>query len=186
MRSHPGDQNAESAHDEHHRRHHEGHDAVREELCAHQIGVGVVKTLLLCLLPSECSDHHQSGQDLSGNQIQPVHQLLHALELRHRQHDKREDDAHNHCDPQQNHPAHVGVGLIDLHDSPDCQHRRIEHHPEHHRCDHLDLLDIIGRPGDQGGGLKMIHLCVRVPDDIPENLQAKVSPDTSANPGRDK
>ena len=63
------------------------------------------------------------------------------------------------------------------------QNGRVGHHAQQDDADELHLLDIVGGAGDEGGGGKILNLCVGKVDDAGEGLPAQVTTDGSGHPG---
>ena len=94
-RGDPHDQHRNAVHDQHHAREHERHHPVREQLGALELQARFVEALFFVLLAVEGPDDRQAGQHLAGNQIHPVDQSLHDLELGQGQHHEQHDQAHH-------------------------------------------------------------------------------------------
>ena len=164
----PDDKDRNRVHDEHHRRHHEGHHTVGKELRAHEVRVCTVEALFLETLAVERADDGKAREHFARDQVHPVDELLHDLELRHR---KRHKDADHHekaHDREHDNPRHRGIGGRNHDDTADCQNRRIDDHAQQHDRDHLDLLDVVGSARDERSGRKPVDFCVRKRNDLPE------------------
>ncbi len=161
----PDDQQAGAVHDEGHKGHHGNHGTVGEQLGAHQVCVGLVEALLLKLFAAEGTHRHDAGQNLAADEVQPVHQLLHDLELGHghtviRTEDEQQQNGHGQHDD----PGKAGAAVRHA-DAANAQNGRIGHHAQQHDADELHLLDIVGGAGDERCGGKILDLCVGEPDD---------------------
>ena len=153
----PDDQYGDAVHDQHHYRHHKGHTAVYKKIGLHQCPVGVFKTLFLMFLCAEGTNHIDAGKDLPCHQVQIINEILELSKLRHSNLKEQAYEKHDHDDRQSQDPGHRGVGLEYFIYASDSQDRRIENDTEDHGKKKLDLLHIVGAPGNQGCGRKMIQ-----------------------------
>ena len=156
----PDNRNRDHVHNQHHARHHKGHDAVGEQLGARQGDVGPVKALFLVLFTAECTDNRQTGQDLTGNQIEVIDERLHLLKARQRNAHQNGNQAHDRTNGDRDNPCHTGFGAHDAENTAHAQNRSIEHDAQQHNDDHLHLLDVVGRARDERRGGKLGHLLV--------------------------
>ena len=147
----PDDEHGNEAHQECHGRHDRSHRAVDEDIDTGDVAVDIVKALLFHLLVIEGTDDEHTGQLFTDDKIQPVNELLNDTELRQ---GDPEGDCHQ-CDDDQKHPAenagHAGIAH-DLEEGSQSHERRKQHDPQQHIDHHLDLLDVVGGPGDQRCG----------------------------------
>jgi len=106
--------------------------------------LGVIKTGELKLLGVERADDHQTGEVFTGNQVQPVNQVLNGAEFWQ---GDGEDDHDHHKQYSHSQPDDPGHGGAIFHRTDDRSHRhdwREEKHAQHHRYYHLHLGDVIG------------------------------------------
>ena len=153
----PDNGNCHCVHGEHHGGHHKVHDPVGKQLGTHQIGIGTGKPFFFPFFPAEGTDGHNTGENFTADQIQPIYQRLHHFEFRHRNPHQCTDDCKNHADSHHNNPAQSGLGTIHLQNTTNGTNRCKQHHAQNHDTYHLYLLDIIGAAGNQGSGGELIH-----------------------------
>ena len=84
---------------------------VGEQLGAHQVFVGLVEALLLKLFTAEGTHRHDAGQNLAADEVQPVHQLLHDLELGHGHTHQEEDEQQQNGHIQHDDPGKAGAAV---------------------------------------------------------------------------
>ena len=182
----PDDHHCDPVHNQHHHRHHKIHHPVGKQLGFHQIGVGLVKPLFLELFPGKGADDQKARKDFPGDKVHPVHQLLHDFEFGHGDIDQRQDKDKNRCHRHRNDPPHPGPGPGHFDNSAQSQDRRVDNHTQKHDGNHLHLLDIVGAPGNQGGGGKLVHLPAGKGHDPFKHPLPEVFADGGRGPGRQK
>ena len=160
MGSIPHNKNRNTVHYQHHDRHHKGHGAVNKQVCPGQIPVGAVKPLFFMFLCAEGADYRQSGQNLTGNEIQFIYKILENLKFRHGHNKEHQDYQRDQDYGKSNNPGHGHICLEHLNNSAYGQNRRIEHNPQKHYRKQLNLLDIIGASRNQRSGGEMVKLIV--------------------------
>ena len=183
---HPDDEDGHAVHDEHHEGAHDGHDAVGEQLRGVEIMVGLVESGLLVLLPGEGTDGHDAAEHLPGDQVDTVHQGLHDLEFGN---DDGSEDAHTGEEQrygQDDDPAHSRGGVEHHDDAAEGQDGGVEHHPQEHDDEHLDLRDVVGAAGDEGGRGELHHLRIGEGSDLPEGLGPEIPSHLGGDPGGDE
>ena len=179
----PDDEQAGAVHDKGHKGHHGDHGAVGEQLGAHQVLVGLVEALFLKLFAAEGTHRHDAGQDLAADEVQPVHQRLHDLELGHGHVHQEEDEQQQQSHVQHHDPGKARAAADDVQHTADAQNGRIGHHAQQHDADKLHLLDVVGGAGDEGRGGEVLDLRMGEVDDAGEGLAAQVAADGGGHPG---
>ena len=182
----PDDEQAGAVHDQGHKGHHGHHGTVGEQLGAHQLPAGSIKTLFLKGFAAECTHRHHTGQDLAADEVQLVHQRLHDLELGHGDAHQNRDEQKQSGHVQHDDPGKAGVALGDVHHAADAQNGGVGHHAQQDDTGKLHLLDIIGGAGDQGSSGEILDLCVGKMDDRGEGLSAQFPTDGSRDAGGDQ
>ena len=182
----PDDQDRDAVHNDHHQRHHKGHGPIDKQVRPGQIQIRRVKPLFLVLFRAECPDHGKPGQDLPCHQVQPVYQLLHDLKLGHGYRKEQQDHKPDQEDCQPNDPGHGHIGPEYLVDPPCRQDRRIQYHAQQHDHEHLDLLDVVGAPGDERGRGKLVKLIVGKAHHLAEYLSPQIPPGGGSHSGGQK
>src|SRR5699024_4409426 len=133
------DQHGNPVHDQHHAGHHKCHASVYKEVCLRERCIRIFKTLLLMFLPTESTDHQNSGKDLPCHQIQPVDKRLELREFRHgngKKHTDQHQDQHNsHAQD----PGHGRIGLQHPKHASQAEDWRVKNNTEHHRHHQLHL-----------------------------------------------
>ena len=170
-------------HNHHHAGHHKGHDTVGKQCRPGQLPVCRIKALFFFILSSECTDNGKSGQDLTGDQIDVIYQLLHLFEFRHCNRYKQHDIADNHNNCQYDNPAHAGACFYHLDDTSNTKNRRIRNHAQQQHRYHLDLLDIICTSRNQRRGREFIHFRIGKSDNLFEYLISQIATDSGSNTG---
>ena len=161
IRADPGDDQRQTVHDQHHRRHHDRHDTVCGHVILGDLFVCLLKFFLLIILCVIRADNAQTGQVLARDAVDVIGQDLDLLESRmceqeaYRQHDQDQNDRN----ARREGPFHAFVG--DLEDAEDRHQRRAHDDEQSHDDHHLHLCDIVGRAGDQRRGRKAVDLCHR-------------------------
>ena len=179
----PDDEQAGAVHDQGHKGHHGHHGAVGEQLGAHQVLVGLVEALFLKLFAAEGTHRHDAGQDLAADEVQPVHQRLHDLELGHGHVHQEEDEQQQQSHVQYHDPGQARAAAHHMEHTADAQNGRIGHHAQQHDADELHLLDVVGGAGDEGRGGEVLDLRMGEVDDAGEGLAAQVAADGGGHPG---
>ena len=145
---------------EHHRREHQRHQLAGTQRDVEQSGVRDGEPLPFLRIAHERADDPDAGDLLPQHPVDDVNTLLHLPEQRpHPGDDQHQDDAEQrHGDQQQGRQRHV---LPEREDDPaDAHDRRGQQQGERHDRQHLDLLHVVGRPGDQRRGADLVHLAV--------------------------
>ena len=181
MRAVPNDEYGNAVHDQHHHRHHKGHTPIDEKVGFHQFFVGVLKTLFLVLLCTEGPDYINAGKDFPGNQVQIVNEILQLRKFRHGNLKQQTYKKHDHYHCQSQNPGHRSVRLENFIYSADTQNWGIQHNTEDHGKKKLDLLYVVGAPGDQGGCGKFIQLCSGESNNFPVHTVPQISSQCSCN-----
>ena len=156
---------------------------VGEQLGAHQVFVGLVEALLLKLFTAEGTHRHDAGQNLAADEVQPVHQLLHDLELGHGHTHQEEDEQQQNGHIQHDDPGKAGAAVQHMQHAANAQNGRIGHHAQQHDADELHLLDVVGGAGDERCGGKILDLCIGEPDDAGKGLTAQVTANGGGHTG---
>ena len=86
----------------------------------------------------------------SKSEIQPVHEILHNLKLRHGKGGKKHYKSKNNKHRKRDHPFHSCMGLCNLNHTTDSNDRSIKNHSQKYCSHHLNLLYIIGTSRNQG------------------------------------
>jgi len=146
----PDDEHGDGAHQEGHDRHDQGQGAVDEQVDFGDVRIDVVKALLLHGLVVEGADHQHAVEELAGDQVEAVDQLLDDAELRQRGREGDGHDQHDDADDQAQDPQHLRIAQH-LEQGRESHQRREQDDAQHHGQHLLDLLDVIGRARDQAG-----------------------------------
>ena len=145
--------------------------------------VGGLEALGLGLLAHEGAHDADPGQLLAQHAVDGVQALLVGAEQRHH-------TAHGHPDHEQEHghghgdePGQRGGAAHRHDDTADRQQRRGHQHGAAHEHEHLDLLNVVGGPGDQGAGPEDRHLALGEVPDATEDEGAQVAPHAQRGAG---
>ena len=119
------DQYTDSVHDQHHQRHHKRHCTVDKQVGLRQSPVRFLEPLFLVFFPAERTDHRNTGQDLTADQVQTVNQILQFFKFRHRNPEKNgyQDQDRCHCDSKD--PGHGCVCVQHFQHTTDTKDRRV-------------------------------------------------------------
>ena len=177
MPAYPDDHKGHQVHQEHHRGHHEGGDAVDKAVVAGKLAVGNFKTVFLILLRAEGAYDHHTAQMLAHDEIQTVDQLLDELKFRH---DDRIDDGDKPDQDQDaygNDPAH-GCALRQCHyDTAHADDRCIQKCAGHQNKKELDLVNIVCRARDERRSRELVKLPIGERGNLLENIMAHIAAD---------
>ena len=175
----PDDEHGDEAHQECHGWHDGRHSAVDEDIYASDIAVDVIKPFFFGLLIVEGADNKQTGKLFAYDQVEPVHKLLNDAEFRECD---IESDCHQRDDDEQ-YPAenagHAGIAH-DLEQRGKTHERGKQYDPQQHVDDHLDLLDIVGRAGDEGGRREAAEFLTGKRFDAAEHVCAHIAAGTGS------
>ena len=157
-RAHPIDGQRQCVHGKRYGRHQQSEAPLVEQLCPHQLIIGLLKFFRLIRLGIIGMDNVDSGEILAGNAVDVVGQLLHPTDTRHD--DGDHDDHHDKkCQNETGCDQRKCPALIDdLDDCPDRHDGRFDHDLQTHGHQHLNLGNIIGSTVDQAGNRKPLHL----------------------------
>ncbi len=175
MSADPDNQQGHSVHDHHHHRHHDNHDPVDEQAVAGQILIGFIETGFFERLHVEGPDDHHPGQVFTRHEVEPVNQALDDLEFWQGNREYGQDQAEKHDDRQGDDPPHVGAFADGPDHATDPDDGCIENHAHHHDDDHLDLGDIVRRPGNQRSCGELVKLCSGKAFDPLEHIPAQIA-----------
>ena len=179
----PDNQDRHAVHNDHHHRHHKGHGPVDEQIRPGQILICRIKPFFLMLFRTECPDHGKPCQNLPCHQIQPVYQLLHDLKFGHSHRKEQKDHKPDQKNCQPDDPGHGHICPKHLVNSACRQDRRIQYHPQQHDHEHLNLLNVIGAPGDQGRCGKLVKLIAGKAHHLAEYFSPQVAPGGRSHSG---
>jgi hypothetical protein len=150
-RAEPDHRHAGHVQHQHHHGERERHQPAGPQRGVRDVLVGLGETRALDVLPDERAHHADAGELLAQDPVHGVDPLLHLPEQRHHPDDDEPHagEQHGHGDGDQPGQLHV---LLDGHDhAADGEHGRGHHHGGAHQHQLLDLLDVVGGPGDQAG-----------------------------------
>ena len=146
----PRCQDDRDVHDEHDDREHHRHQPADRYCHVHVGAVGVTETVLLIAFLDEGADDSDAHDLLAHDAVDGVELLLHLPEQRtHLTNDQAHADDQRRYDDEQE-PGQLHILAQRHEDASDAHDRSHDHERERHEHDHLDLLDVIGRAGDQG------------------------------------
>src|SRR5690606_17732758 len=170
-------------HDEHDDREHQRHEVADAQAGVEELGVGPREALPLAVLPVEGPDHPHAGDLLPHHPVDPVDALLDEPEERpHAQRDEPHD-AEEQRDDEEEQRGEADVLPQRHDDAADHHDRGHDDDREGHQGDHLDLLDVVRRAGDERGGAEPAGLRHGEALDAAEDGVAQVASHAHRGPG---
>ena len=171
----PDDRDRREVEDAQEQRDHEREHSRDLELRLRQVGVRDVEAAFLVVVSNERPNDPHARQLLAHYLVHAVDLLLHRLEQRKRTAQHHADDDRHEGQDDDDHDRQ-GEVLAHRHDDPADHHDgREDHDVQHHRDDHLDLLDVVGVAGDERWGAEGVHLGLREALDLSEDSASKIS-----------
>ncbi len=139
--------------------------------------VGLLEPLRLLRFAHERPHDPDAGDLLAQHTVDPVDPNLHLLERRHHAGHDRAEQQHRPRDREHEDHRQPDVFAHRQHDPDHHRERCGDHHrrPQHHQ--HLDLLDVVGDPGDQRRRPELADLAGRVVGDLVEQIATQVAPE---------
>ena len=139
-----------------------------------QVVVGPVEPDRLVRLAHERPDHPDPGQLLAQHPVHRVDPHLHGPEVRHHPADDQTDHADHQRHRDEHQPGQFDVLAQRHHHSADAHDRGGDQHGAGDHDQHLDLLDVVRGPGDQGRRPELRDLLAGEPVDLAEDGGAQV------------
>ena len=118
-------QYTDPVHDQHHQRHHKSHRTIDKQVGLRQSLICFFEPFFFMFFPAERTNHRNTGQDLTADQVQTVDQILQLFKLRH---SNSEEDCHQnqnrcYCDAQD--PCHRCICVQHFQNTANTKDRRI-------------------------------------------------------------
>ena len=168
--------------------HHDGGEHEHEQVADLDRGfgqgtVGIGVAVGLEGFADEGADDADAGDLFAQHTVDVVDLVLHAAEQRHEEVDEDGDDDEEdrHGDPHQ--PGQPGVFPEGHDDAADAHDRCRDHEVQGHEHQHLNLLDVVGVAGDEGGGSEFSDFEHRQVVDLPVDGSAEVAADAHSRAG---
>ena len=149
MTAEPDDEDDGDVADQHHRREHQCHQSSDPQCGIGQVVVRGGESLAFVGFPHESANHPNPGDLLAQDAVDRVDALLHGPETRHHPIDDHRHGHPEYGDRNHENPRELAPDPDAEDDAADTHDGRGDQDGAGHHAEHLDLLNIVGRPRDQ-------------------------------------